>query len=544
MRILRKFRSSMAVSIAIGIVCALLGYGFLTSTIGYFMVSYMFQERSAISTYHIADTAALMVNGDHIEEYLAGEQQEEYSLSEKRLDLYCEKIHVSLVYVIAVDTSDYGSFRSVFNSINNAVDNSTYTKWELGYERKTTNEEYRKKYRDLYEQKIPYATVYRVKPIDGSHPHITTLLPIKNSSGDVSALLCVQRPMRELRRVIRPYLVMIVIVTAVLATLISILVISYMRRHFFDPIRKVSREAVRFAKENVKGQPLGTISRFDEIENLTQSIETMETDMVNYIDNLTTATAEKERISAELSLASGIQKNSVPGVFPAFPDRNEFDIYASMTPAKEVGGDFYNFFLVDDDHLVFMIGDVSGKGVPAALFMMSSNIVLSDRAQMGGTPAEIVQFANVNICEHNELMMFLTIWVGILEISTGRVTAASAGHEFAAVSQDGAGFILWKTKNGLPIGAEKDSIYRNFEIQLKKGDKLFLYTDGVPEATDCNNNMFTTDRMLEALDACRDKSPEGILEGMKESVDIFAGGAPQFDDLTMLCIEYRGAAED
>ena len=301
----------------------------------------------------------------------------------------------------------------------------------------------------------------------------------------------------------------------------------------------MSDEATRFARESIKGQELGKISNFTEIRNLANSIDTMETDMVNYMENLTAVTAERERIGAELSFASQIQENSLPNEFPAFPDRNEFDIYASMKPAKEVGGDFYNFFLIDDDHLAMVIGDVSGKGVPGALFMMVTNIVLTDRTQMGGTPSEILNFVNSNICEHNRSEMFITLWLGILKISTGKLTFANAGHDDAAVCRRDGNFELFRTKHGLVVGAMPDLCYRDFEIRLQKGDKLFLYTDGIPEAMDRDNQMYTTARMLDALNENKEKPPKEILEGIHRSVAQFVGDAPQFDDVTMLCIEIK-----
>ena len=307
----------------------------------------------------------------------------------------------------------------------------------------------------------------------------------------------------------------------------------------FIPIKRVSDEASRFARENTKGEELGDVSRFEEIDTLSRSIDKMETDMVNYIENLTAYTAERERIGMELSFAKNIQHSSLPAKFPAFPDRTDFDIYAYMKPAREVGGDFYNFRLLDDDHLAMWIGDVSDKGVPAALFMMAINIVINNRASMGGTPAEIMAFVNNNICEHNEANLFVTIWLGILEISTGRLTFVNAGHEEPALYRKGGSFELYKTKHNVAVGVFPDIEYTSYDIHLGRGDKLFVYTDGVPEATDMFDKLFTTGRMLEALNRYRDGAPQEILEGVRKSVKEFVGGRPQFDDLTMLGFELK-----
>lgn len=239
----------------------------------------------------------------------------------------------------------------------------------------------------------------------------------------------------------------------------------------------------------------------------------------------------------ELNMATDIQVGSLPAVFP---DRPEFDLYASMDPAKEVGGDFYDFFMIDDDHLAIVIADVSGKGVPAALFMMSSKIYINDHATIGGSPAEILGRVNKLVYANNKAHMFVTVWLGILEISTGKLTTASAGHEYPMINTNGK-YEMLKDKHGLAIGAMDISRYKNTEIQLKKGDSIFVYTDGVAEATDANNELFGTDRTVEALNSI----PEGatqkeVLAGVRAAVDAFVKEAPQFDDLTMVGLKYNG----
>ncbi len=248
---------------------------------------------------------------------------------------------------------------------------------------------------------------------------------------------------------------------------------------------------------------------------------------------------EKERISNELDMANKIQKSMLPNEFPPYPDRKEFDIYASMDPAKEVGGDFYDFYMIDDDHLCLVIADVSGKGIPAALFMMMSKIILQSCAILGKSAGEILALTNEAICSNNQMDMFVTVWLGILEISTGKITAANAGHEYPAIMRDGI-FTLLKDKHGLAVGGMEGMEYREYEIQLKPGDKIFVYTDGVPEATDAANELFKTDRMLAALNIDPKAEPKRILRTVRQEVNKFVKDAEQFDDLTMLCMEYKG----
>ncbi len=536
----QKLRSGMAANIIGAIVLVLVLFGAIVSTIGYISFTNAFKREYASSTYHMADTATSLVNGDRLEAYLRGEETEEYLKTRKNLDTYCHKMHVSLVYVILVDTSDYGRFVSVFNPVDNSVDNSAYTEWELGHKRDTTNDEYRQKYRAMYEQTAPYETVYRIKTTDGQHPHITTMVPVIGSDGTTRAILCIQRPIRELHDARRPYLINIAVWTAAMCIFAGLFAAIYIRRQFVRPVQKVSDEAARFAKENTKGEPLGSISRIEELRNLARSIDTMETDMVNYIGHVTSLTAEKERIGTELELATRIQYAMLPHDFPPFPDRREFDLYATMDPAKEVGGDFYDFFLIDDDHLCMVMADVSGKGIPAALFMMASKIILQSCAMLRVSAAEILTRTNEAICSNNQEQMFVTVWLGILEISTGKLTAANAGHEYPVLKRPDGWFELVKDRHGFVIGGAEGMQYREYELMLEPGAKLFLYTDGVPEATDENGTLFGTARMIDALNRAPDADPESVLKNVRAAVDAFTKDAEQFDDLTMLCMEYRG----
>ena len=249
---------------------------------------------------------------------------------------------------------------------------------------------------------------------------------------------------------------------------------------------------------------------------------------------------ENSRIETELTMASAIQSDMLPNIYPAFPEHEEFDVYATMNPAKEVGGDFYDFFLIDDDHLCLVMADVSGKGVPAALFMMASKIILANNAMLGKSPAEILTDTNNAICSNNREEMFVTTWLGILELSTGKLVAANAGHEFPAIKRPDGKFELLKDKHGLVIGGMSGVKYKEYELELAPGSMLFLYTDGIPEAKNAEKTLFGMDRMVQALNEKEAKSPAEVLAQVQASVDAFVKDAEQFDDLTMLCLEYKG----
>ena len=440
----------------------------------------------------IANTAKTEVNGDRVSAYAESEgTTEEYMDVWTELDRLCNSSGATFIYVIQPDLSDYAHITFLFSTINKE---SKYTKYDFGYVRDTTNDEYKEKYRRLYDGESDSEIVIRDRGYIETDAHITAMVPVKGTDGQTKAILCVQRQMENLTKVRNRFIGFVLLVLAVLVAVIIIAQHFYLHRVLLQPLTKITNEAVRFAAEEVPAETklTETIKNKDEIGKLAGSIDHMEEQVTKYIDELTTATAEKERISTELSLATRIQADMLPNVFPAFPDRSEFDIYASMKPAKEVGGDFYDFFLIDHDHLGLVMADVSGKGVPAALFMMASKIIIQNIAMTGASPREILETTNNRIC----------------------------------------------------IGGMEGVRYKEYEIKLEPGEELFLYTDGVPEATNARNELYGTERMMAILNSNRGLEPEKVLETVKADVDRFVGDAPQFDDLTMLCVRYNGCAPD
>jgi serine phosphatase RsbU (regulator of sigma subunit) len=250
---------------------------------------------------------------------------------------------------------------------------------------------------------------------------------------------------------------------------------------------------------------------------------------------------EKARLDTELTMATRIQAETLPNIFPAFPDREDFNVFASMNPAKEVGGDFYDFFLIDESHLGIVIADVSGKGIPAALFMMVSKIMIQNVAMMGHSPAEVLKFVNNQLCANNPEEMFVSVWYGSLDLETGILTAANAGHEYPFLKEPDGSFKMVRDRHGLVIGGMEGVRYSEYELQLDPGAKLFIYTDGIPEATDADNKFYGTDRLLQSLIASESGTPTEIIHSVDASVKAFVKEAPQFDDLTMLCLEYVGS---
>ncbi|MCR4557020.1 MAG: SpoIIE family protein phosphatase [Saccharofermentans sp.] len=336
----------------------------------------------------------------------------------------------------------------------------------------------------------------------------------------------------------------VVIVFTVIVVLLDNAAALILAHNIVKPLETMTRKINSISDSNQTFTMEKVYKTGDEVEVLAESFATLSERMHDYITQITHITAEKERIGTELALATRIQADMLPNIYPAFPDRPEFDIYASMDPAKEVGGDFYDFFLADDDHLCMVMADVSGKGVPAALFMMASKIILQNNAMMGKSPAQILKDTNAAICANNREDMFVTVWMGVLEISSGKLTAANAGHEYPMIKRKDGEFGLVKDKHGFVIGGIENLKFKEYETILRPGDKLFLYTDGVPEATNPQNELFGTERMIASLNQISDSAPEKILKQMRKAVDDFVEESEQFDDITMLCLEYNGTPQD
>ena len=534
-----RIKFSLSFNIIAFVVWPLLIFSIVIGVIGYMQFTRSLALEYNDSAFRTAETAATLINADRIEEYLALDgDDDEYRLSLKRLDTLCEKQNVSAIYTILPD-KDYEHYTSIFNSVNA---NTGYERWHIGYVRETSTEEYKKIYRDMYENGLQRGTVIRDRNLNGGMPHITSLIPLKGSDGSIKALMCVQRPMEQLLTGRRGYLKRVSLTMIIIAILSSLFVGYGIRKYFISPFTKISAEAERFASENkiADENALKNVSKLNEMSALASSIEKMELDTVSHIESITSITADKERMGTELSIASKIQGDSIPSIFPAYPGRKEFSIYASMTPAKEVGGDFYDFFLIDDNHLGLVMADVSGKGVPAALFMMVTKILVSEIAKTGIPTNEILSIVNSRICSHNKAGMFVTVWLGILDIPTGILRASNAGHEYPAIKRANGKFELFKDKHGFVVGGMEGIKYSEYELKLSKGDTIFLYTDGVTEATNANNELFGNDRLVAALNKKSVFTDVELLECVKSEIDKFVGEAPQFDDITMMAVTYFG----
>ena len=371
--------------------------------------------------------------------------------------------------------------------------------------------------------------------------------PVTASDGTNSAVVGVDLDMNEIIDRRHRFVIFLLLESAGVLVLMAILGSLYIRKVISDPISRLAEDASSFGAEDEDDLETKVVSvprrRDDEIRDLYRDIQKMQLGIIRYMHNLTAATEEKERLGTELDIANRIQASMLPSTFPAFPEREEFDVYALMKPAKSVAGDFYDFFLIDNDHLGIVMADVSGKGIPASLFMMMAKIIISNIAQQGLSPHEVLQMANNRICENNDEDMFVTVWFGILTISTGLVIASNAGHEYPVIQNEKGVYELLHDKHGFVLGGMSGVRYKDYEFTLKPGQTLFLYTDGVPEATTADNEQFGPIRLVDALNQVQNANPQELVHYMLRTVDDFDGDVPQFDDITMLALRYKGPQE-
>ena len=370
---------------------------------------------------------------------------------------------------------------------------------------------------------------------------------IFDSADRAVGLICVEIDINRINAGVLGYVRTVILIGALFTAFILLLYMVNTQQYLIGPIVKIAASSNAFVKKmQSRADPEELvyeevpIKSEGELRLLADNVKSLADGVSSYLADLQAATSERERIGTELALAARIQEDMLPNDFPAFPDRTEFDVYAVMDPAKEVGGDFYDFFLIDETHLGLVMADVSGKGVPAALFMMISKILVRNYAMSGLSPAEVLRAVNEQICANNREEMFVTVWFGILDTVTGTITAANAGHEYPAMTSRGAGFALVKDRHGFVIGGMEGLRYTEYELTLSPGEKLFLYTDGVPEAMNAADELFGTERMLDALNESPAAAPEEILKNVRRTVDAFVRDAEQFDDLTMLCLSYNG----
>ncbi len=375
---------------------------------------------------------------------------------------------------------------------------------------------------------------------DMTEDYVMGIAPLYDSQNSIAGLLIIECESAWFAIIALSFIALIGVVELAVLVVMIIIVFIHAKHRIIKPIKAITDEAGRFATENTRlSEKEFPESNIKEINGLIESVDHMERDVMNHIDEIVAVTRENERIGTELALAADIQRSLLPGADEYIDNAPEFDIYAQMTPAREVGGDFYDYFMLDDDHLVLIIADVSDKGVGAAFFMSLSKILVKARTKSKGSAGDIIAYADEIISENNDAGMFITMWLGIVDLRTGHVNSCNAGHDYPAIMKAGEGFAIEKTPHGPPIAFLPGSTFVENDFDLLPGDRIFLYTDGVNEALGKDKERFGTGRMLDVLNANKDSSNEELLTKMKEEIDSFTEGFEQFDDMTMLGFTFK-----
>ena len=513
--------------------------GFLLCTIvfcaGYWSFSKEFENQYDATIRAVATTVRECLNPEDFSKYIeTGKSDERYDEVKKILQYFVDKFDLNLLYVSVVDAPDYTHITYIYNPVKVG---GQWQEYPLGYSEVYKEAEFNESAKNVFEHD---SVVVRHTLKSRSGSHITAMLPVKDSTGKTIAVIGAQKSVQQYVSA-RYSFANVVVVVEILFALLSILVFgSFFNKRFIHPIMLVSDEAARFAK--CGGSPsdkLLSIRKKDEIGTLASSVHKMEYDVFNNIEKLTKVTAEKERFVTELDVATKIQSDMLPKGYPAFPNRKDFDLFAIMLPAKEVGGDLYDYKLIDGNHLLIVVGDVSGKGVPAALFMVVAKTFLGSYAEQGLSPAEIFSATNNQLCNGNDLGYFVTCWLGVLDLNSGELRFVNAGHPNPVLYHDGEYKQLTARPNFI-LGIVENTTYTEQSITMSKGDRLFVFTDGVNEANNPARELFGFNRLLEALNKTDRANPAETCELVKKEIDAFVGDAPQFDDITMLSFEFRG----
>ena len=345
-------------------------------------------------------------------------------------------------------------------------------------------------------------------------------------------------PHREMYAGLRSLNIMIFLLSVMALTLLTIVTIRIINRQI-RPLSRFAKAARNIAGGNFDTE-LPVVEENHEMKELHDSFRYMQEELANYIADLKETTSAKEKIESELRIARGIQIDMIPHIFPPFPNLPEIGLYASLESATEVGGDLYDFFPIGDDHFCFAIGDVSGKGVPASLFMAVMITLIRSMSDKNRSCSEIVQSVNKTLTINNESNMFVTLFVGILNLQTGELQYCNAGHNPPVLLNCDREPLMFRNTKAIPVGIFGEIDYCNETMILDPSDQIFLYTDGITEAEDADKNLFGESALMKALTENRDKSPKELTDRVKQSVKEFVNGHMQSDDITMMCITYRG----
>jgi len=513
----------MSVMIIIGILLVSLSYRIFWNNYTNF-----YSEKAQ----NISQMAAGIIDGDKISYYVeTGKKDAYYMELEKTFSDIKEKVDLAYLYIYYPEEDhfvyilDAATKEDATHDISALGDIYEYGETELTYL--------------LPDIKAKRASTELILGEDvGYGKSVSAWAPVFNSEGDLVAMVEADYYLDKVEDVVNRY--EFAVAGIILCGLLVMLgIMLYMIRYLVSKPLNILTSVVSSYQNGKYAKELLPIKTNDEIQILSESFSDMMDRIESYIINIQKVTAEKERIGAELNIATQIQADMLPRIFPPFPNRREFDIYATMTPAKEVGGDFYDFFLVDEDHLAIVMADVSGKGVPAALFMVIAKTLIKNHAQQGESLEDVFNNVNAQLCEGNDTGFFVTAWLGVLEVSTSVFTYVNAGHNPPLYRKNGGEFEWLKSKPGFVLAGMPGMQYKQASMKFEIGDMIYLYTDGVTEAINDKGEFYGDDRLKTIMNSMGKISLQEILKCVKDDMDDFVGDANQFDDITMLVMEYN-----
>lgn len=481
----------------------------------------------------ISMTASSYFDADKIDKYISeGDESTEYKDAFDHLHMLTQTMNASFIYLIKPDLPDCGEKTYVFNTVNNNLLNK-YHPYPAGFREKSSDSS-AQRYKKIMEQGIPIVDYDYFSHV-GARARIS--MPVKNSSGETVAIVCVEHKLDDISRILHRYVRADMIYGPIAGIFFVILISFFLSRHFIRPIIDITKETDSFISQNAHfSGKLQEIHTKDEIETLARAIYKMGIDLQEYIKNLMQITSEKERISVELAVATGIQDGMLPKNFSPYQEHPEVELFASMVPAKEVGGDFYDFFFSDSHTLWLVIGDVSGKGIPAAMFMVVSKALIKNYAMQKFSPGEVLTRTNAQLSTENPQGLFVTTWIARIDLETGEMIFSNAGHNAPIIYNDGKLTFL-REVSGIMLAALDNTQYKEHKVQLAKYSGLFIYTDGVTEATDTDHQLFGEEQLFNVISKFpgnTEITSRVLIEKVSSEIEKFKKGAAQFDDITML----------
>lgn len=483
------------------------------STIGYLEFRNNYENQYREQAYIIGKMISSNIDGNNIDRYFTESAFTTISILQSSLNSFWESMEINYIYLAKSD----GEVQYIFRE---DIAPSEINKNELSI------------FRELHD------TDYYVSK--ESKDAMGVSIPILNNQGDVVAFVKTQISLVQMEKGILRYVIESMVLNLTLAALITMVYTSYIRKNVIYPITGLSKGALEFANSHYKEQPnIQFTNTKDEIDNLSRTISKMTNDITEYVENIEHNVVEKEKLNAELRVAKEIQESLLP---KDFPETEQLDLFAMMTSANEVGGDFYDYFFLEENKVSMVLGDVSGKGIPAALFMASTKEIIKNRSTDGNPPYRVFEIANNKLSESSNNKMFVTSWHGVLDLDNGKLTYVSAGHPQPMIKRGDKGFEPLSQRNNRMLVAFEDTKYRQSTTELNPGDIVFVYTDGVIEARNKEDEFFGEERLIESLDKISEIAPDlkSMVVELRKEIMTYEKDSSQKDDCTMLAFRYKG----